>query len=234
MMSKKLTISISQGTKSKSVSYLKSPLFSGKSSSFTASPINKKSVNSLFQELQMTKCENLKEINARKQKENILFHKLMTSLKNSETKDFVMLEEKYQDKKKELEKNFEEKAGKLREKILTAKEERENIRSGIEVEGISGLIKGLAENLVTEDTSEGFAKDVIGIQLYGELNLIHSQIANLVDKKPSSVSYKAIIQRVAKSIVDLQQKSKELERKCKERIKYRENLQKSLKSNTSN
>lgn len=230
MMSKKLTISISQGAKSKSVSSLKSPLFSGKSSSLTASPINKKSVNSLFQELQITKCENLKEINARKQRENILFHKLMVSLKNSETKDFVVLEEKYQDKKKELEKNFEEKAGKLRERILAAKEERDNISSGIEVEGISRLIKNLAENHVAEDSCEGLVKDVMGIQLNGGLNLVHSKIANFVDQKPSSVSYKAIIQRLANSIVNLQDKSRVLAEKCEARIKYRENLQKSLKS----
>lgn len=227
-MSKKLTINITQGNKSKSVSSLKSPLYSGNSSSFTTSPLNKSSPNTLFQELQMMKCENLKELNARKHRETLLFHKLLNSIKNSEIKEFLLLEEKYQEKKKDIQRNFEDKAQKLRESIEKAKEERENIKAGIEVQGVSDMIKELAG---AEGRCSDIVKDVAGVQIASGLNSIHSSLSNIIDNKSADKTYKDIYQHLAKSISELQQKALKVSEKCEERKKYRENLQRSLNSN---
>lgn len=179
----------------------------------------------------MTKCENLKEINARKQRETVLFHKLLNSIKNSEIKDFLLLEEKYQEKKKEIERNFEDKAQKLKESIEKAKEERENIKAGIEVLGVNDLVKQLVGSNREESGCSDIAKDVLEVQLGSGLNSIHSSIASVIDKKPAEKTYKDIYQHLAKSISDLQSKAKMVSEKCEERKKYRENLQKSLNSN---
>ena len=178
---------------------------------------------SKFAEFQSLKVDNFREINLRKQKEIVMLQKLMNSIRNSETREFILLEEKYQAKKAEVLKQVEEKIGKVREKIERVEGEREGLRfklrakSGIDV---------LAEIVKMGNQQEVLSQELFAYKMSNSsLGRIHADCERIVAGRKDC----NLAAGLAKSILEMQQKRIKVGRDCEKLRGYREDLQKSLR-----
>jgi hypothetical protein len=206
--------------------------FRGKSSPTSAFGNNRslsnggkgKSVSQMFAEFQGVKSENLREVNHRKQRETVLITKLFNSFRNSQTKEFVLLEEKFQMKKKEFLNGLQEKIERIQDKIEKARTEKNllefKIASHDELAVIS-RISARASNLFNVPL------ELSNFRLnHSNFHRIHAEVGKII-KESNEIDLAGAL---AKGILEMQQKRLKVIRDSEKLKLYREDLQKSLNS----